>query len=112
MADVEAPAKKSPFAKIIAIAIGILAAGTGADAAGVQLDPGVIKTWGVGSSVLLIAYLELRFMPTFVPLLKRLIARDSVEVNAANDAAPVPAPDIPTLPIVRAPVLVRRPVDE
>lgn len=99
-----ASSKKSNLVKLV-IGIVLAAAGYGgADAAGFELDPAALK-FGLGGTLLLIAYIELRlmrFVPMFVELLEllRIVAHDKRE--AIDDAEPAPTPRRNTRPQIVA----------
>lgn len=88
----------------IKVAIGVLLALVGAegvDAAGYTLDPalmGTVKDFGVGGSLMLIAYLHVIAMPVareLVSLGRRIVAKldpTLVEVEVEVEPAPAPAP--------------------
>lgn len=113
MADTPSPSKKSNLVKL---AIGVLmavAGAGGADAAGFQFDPQMLKEVG---GYALIVYLELRIRPLLVVIAKReAISGELLDTTAASLIAPAPIPEplpVPapiTAPIARPRIAVVRP---
>lgn len=102
MADVT-PAQKSRLAKICLALLALLAGAGGADAAGYTPDLESVKQLGLGGSIALIVYLELRVMPLFM----RIAARDQREAAVEQTAAQPAAEHEPELALAPVPALVR-----
>lgn len=101
MADVTL-AQKSRLAKISLALLALLAGAGGADAAGYTPDLESVKQLGLGGSIALIVYLELRVMPLFM----RIAARDQREAAQGQAAQPAAEPE-PEIALAPVPALVR-----
>lgn len=107
-------AKSNTKKLLIGLVLALLGAG-GADAAGLQFDPALVRDLGLGGGLALIVYLHLQVRPLLVAgtadlaaIRQALAPAAQVEHAEATDVGPDPivAADIAPKPVV---ALVRRP---